>query len=381
MNDKILKIAIIVSVIPSYREGFYDRLFSRNDLLVKVYCQDRIPGMNLKTIHNKYPNNVQLLKFFATKRETLSWQFIPWKEVLSDYDVVFIEGNPRNLSHALFASFLRLFRKKVVLWTMAHSFRCNALTENVRLLWTRIFDFLFVYTDAEVDFLRRKGFTENYIVGMNNGLDQKNIDAAILMWPETRLQEWRNAQNLENRTLVLSCARLEPKNKFQQFVLALPAIVDRIPSLLWCVIGNGTEKAELESMVNTSGLSQHVRFVGELYNEAELAPWFLSSAIFVHPAAIGLGILHAFGYGLPVVTHGNSELHGPEYTAFEPELTGRNIYEGDIQHLSETVIKLLLDNEARASMKSYVQKVARGKYNVDVMVERFVQIAKRASIS
>jgi glycosyltransferase involved in cell wall biosynthesis len=262
---------------------------------------------------------------------------------------------------------------------MAHSFRGNALTENVRLLWSHIFDFLFVYTDAEVDFLRRKGFTENYIVGMNNGLDQKNIDAAILMWPQTRLQEWRIARNLESHSLLLSCARLEPKNKFQQFVLALPAIVDRVPSLLWCVIGSGPEQAELESMVNTAGLAKHVRFVGELYKEAELAPWFLSSEIFVQPAAVGIGIMHAFGYGLPVVTHGNPERHGPEYAAFERELTGRNFHEGDIQHLSETVIKLLHDSDARSSMKSYVHKVAREKYNVDVMVERFVQIAKRAS--
>lgn len=35
-NHKIFKIAIIVNIIPSYREGFYDRLFSRKDLLVKI---------------------------------------------------------------------------------------------------------------------------------------------------------------------------------------------------------------------------------------------------------------------------------------------------------------------------------------------------------
>ena len=379
MNDKILKIAIITNVIPSYREGFYDRLFSRKDVLVKVYCQDKIPGMNLKSIHNKYSSNVKLLKFISIKREKLAWQFIPWSEILNGYDVIFIMGNPRALSNVLFGSFLSLFRKKVVLWTRAHSFGSNALIENIRLFCSRIFDFLFLYTDAEVDYLRRKGFTKNYMLGMNIGLDQKNIDAAMLIWNEKRLHEWRITNNLESHTLLLSCARLEPKNKFQQVIKALPAIVDRVPNVLWCVIGSGTEQTGLASMINAAGLANHVRFVGELYNEEELAPWFLSSEIFVHPAAIGLSIIHSFGYGLPVVTHGNSKLHGPEYAAFEPEFTGRNFREGDIQNLAETVVGLLEDNEARSNMKRYVLRIAREKYNVDIMVERFVQIAKMAS--
>lgn len=378
MNDKILKIAIVTNIIASYREGFYDRVFSRKDVLVTVYCQDKIPGMNFKTIHNKYPDNVKLLKLISIKEEKLAWQFIPWSEILNGYDVIFIMGNPRVLSNVLFGSFLNLFQKKTVLWTRAHSFGSNALTENIRLFWSRSFNFLFLYTDAEVAYLQRKGFTKNHMLGMNNGLDQKNIDAVTLMWTEERLRQWRIVHNLENHTLLLSCTRLEPKNKLQLFIKALPAIVNRVPDVLWCIIGSGTEQANLVSMVNTAGLNDHVRFVGELYNEEELAPWFLSSEMFVHPAAIGLSIIHAFSYGLPVVTHGNSQLHGPEYAAFEQELTGRNFRENDIQHLAETVVGLLEDNEARSNMKMYVLKIAREKYNVDVMVERFVQIAKMA---
>lgn len=378
MDDKILNIAVITNVIPRYREGFYDRIFSRKDIFTTVYCQEKIPGMNLKTIHNKYPNNVKILKYISAKHDKLVWQFVPWTEILNCYDVVFVMGNPRVLSDLLFGSFLSIFRKKVVLWTMAHSFNNNLHTENIRLIWSRIFDFIFLYTDAEVNYLRRKGFTKNYMVGMNNGLDQKQIDAAILNWSQNRLHEWRSAHNLKNHTLVLSCARLETKNKFQQVVKALTTIVDHIPNILWCVIGSGAEQTELVSMVNTVGLSNHVRFVGELYNEDELAPWFLSSEVFIHPAAIGLSIMHAFGYGLPVVTHGNSDRHGPEYAAFEPELTGRNFFEDDIQGLAETVVGLLEDNEARLKMKNNVLIIAREKYNVDVMVERFVQIAKMA---
>ena len=377
-NVEVIRIAIIINVVASYREGFYDRLMSRKDMSITIYCQENIPGLNIKTIHNKYSNNVYLLKCVSAKRERLSWQFIPWKKVLSEYDVVFIEGNPRNISHVLFASYLLLKKKNVVLWTMAHSFRANMLTENIRLLWSRIFKYIFVYSDAEVKYLRNKGFIKNIIIGMNNGLDQCIIDSTINMWPETKINEWKIQHNISNRTLLLSCARLEYKNKYHQFIKALPAIVTNIPNILWCIIGNGPEKEKLEYLVKKYKLSEYVKFVGEIYNEYELAPWFLTSELFIHPAAIGLSIMHAFGYGLPVVTHGNSERQNPEYAAFEAGLTGLNFMEDNVTDLSDTVIKLLDDNIVRIRMKKYVQYIARNKYNVDVMVERFVDIAKTA---
>lgn len=376
---RALKVAIITNIIPRYRDGFYDRLFARRDLLVKVYCQNNIPGMNLKTIHNKYPNNVKLLKFISAQREKVVWQFLPWKEILRDYDVVFVDGNPRVLSDVLLATYLQLFRKKVVMWTMAHSFSANLITEKLRLFWSRIFKFIFVYNDAEVTYLQNKGFTNKFILGMNNGLDQKKIDAATLKWPESRLKEWRQLNGLENRTLLLSCARLEEKNKFELVVQALPLMVAQFPNLIWCVIGDGDDKIKLASIVDDAGLLNYVRFIGELYEENELAPWFLSSKVFIHPAAIGLSLLHSFGYGLPVVTHGKAEFHGPEYAAFEPNITGRNFCIGNPRSLADIIVKLLQDRDALANMKNYVLKVAREKYNVDVMVDRFVEISKKAS--
>jgi glycosyltransferase involved in cell wall biosynthesis len=375
----VTTVAIITNVIPSYREGFYDRLFSRDDLLVDVYCQTDIPGINHKTIHDKYPANVKIVTALSVKGEALVWQFMPWRRILFGYDVVFVDGNPRILSHALAATVLRLSCRNVVLWTMARSYRANKFTERTRLLWTRIFDRLFVYTDAEALYLRQNGFAGHDIGAMNNGLDHTKIDSVICEWDQPRLDAWRKAIHLESRSILLSCARLNPKNKFEQVIDALPAIVRRVPNVIWCVIGNGIEAGKLASLVRQAGLDGHVRFVGELYDERDLAPWFLSAAVLVHPGAIGLSILHAFGYGLLVVTHGNAEHHGPEFAAFEEGLSGRTFRENDVQSLATTIIGLSKDEPARNSMKAYVQHVARTQYNADVMVDRFVEMAKRAT--
>src|SRR5215204_3301432 len=217
-------VAIVTNVIPSYRAGFYDRLFARQDILVDVYCQSHIPGMNLRTIHDRYGSRVTLVKSFSAAGEALAWQFLPWRQILFHYDVVFVAGNPRVVSHALAATLLRLLRRNVFLWTMGHSYGANSVTELIRLRWTRMFRHIFLYTDAEVRVLRRHGFGNHRLTAMNNGLDQTKIDRAIIAWDDARLSAWRRAHDLDNRTILLSCTRLDPKNKFGLMLDALPAI-------------------------------------------------------------------------------------------------------------------------------------------------------------
>lgn len=378
MDKKTLKIGIVLNIIPSYRGGFYDIIFENKEVEVTVYAQDMIPGMNLNLIHDHYPNNVKLVPFICAKREKIGWQFLPFYDLFTKYDVVFVDGNPRQVSHFVLATIMRLFRKKVVLWTMAHSFRGFAPTENLRLFWSRIFKYIYVYTDGEVAFLREKGFKNQYIVGMNNGLNQKKIDAAISEWTTERLEEWKDNQGLKGFQLLLSCSRLDPKNKYELIIQALPLILEKNSKVIWCVIGKGVEEENLKQLVEAKGLTANVRFVGEIYSETDLSPWFLSSELFIHPAAIGLSILHSFGYGLPVVTNGNKHLHNPEYAAFENGLTGANYIENDSEDLALVIIKLLGDKKTRDAMKLYVQKIAREKYNSEVMSERFLKIARKA---
>lgn len=376
---KKLKIAIITNIITTYRKGFYDRLFKREDMFVKIYCQDYMPGMNFNSIHERYPDNIRIIKYISAEKEQIAWQFLPWHEIIAEFDVVFVSGNPRVVSDFLFSTYLRLINKRVVLWTMAHSFRGIKITEDLRLLWSRIFPLIFVYTDKEVVFLRNKGFKKQYILGMNNGLDQKKIDKVIKLYPEEKLKEWRETKAFQNRTIIVSSARLESKNKFELVIKAIPKIVKKIPDLLWCLIGGGSEEEKLKKLVTEMGIERHVTFIGALYEEEKLAPYFLSSQLFIHPAAVGLGLLHAFGYGLPVIIHSQSYLHGPEYGAFTDNLTGKNFINNDPDDLAKVIVSLLNSPSLRMSMKLNVQKIAREQYNVDVMVERFVEMAKYAS--
>jgi glycosyltransferase involved in cell wall biosynthesis len=372
--SKKISVALITNIIPKYREGFFDRILLDNSINIDIFCQKEIPGMNIKTIHQKYHKKVNLVKYFSADGEKIAWQFLPFFRLLRKYDVFIVQGNPRYLSDLFFGTLLRILNKKVVLWTMAHSYNSNKNFESIRLLWTKIFNYIFVYTDAEVLYLQKRGFDKKHIIGMNNGLDQKEIDSEIKKWTSELLKNWKTSLNLDNKVILLSCARVVEKNKFLNFLEIFPNVLKYNKNIVWCIIGDGDEIDLLKNKSIELGINKNILFIGEIYDQNRLAPWFLCSTLFIHPGAIGLGLLQAYGYGLPVITHGNKANHGPEFAAFSNNETGYTYIENDYINLKNVVISSLENFDNLADIRNNIWYIARQKYNVDIMAERFLGI-------
>lgn len=368
-----IHVAIVVNFLTSYREGFYRKLLAVEGLTVTVYCHEPPPHLNLTSIHKQFSDNVRIVpgKFLLGEKIVLSW--LPWLDLFTKYDLVYVEGNPRYFSMALLATMLRLTGRRVVLWAMVHSFRNFHLGLLLRLFWYRMFKQVLVYSDAEANFLSAKGFDQQ-IVGINNGVDYELITKAALAWPHSRLREWRDSNGLGNRTIILSCSRLDKKNKFEQILQVLPQLIKNHPTLLWCVIGDGPERIALEAQTRELGLKNHVRFLGKIYSENEQAPWFLSSQLLAHPGAIGLTLLHAMAFGLPVVTHKDARRHGPEFAAMIPGEHGLTHCEDALDEISSSLLELLNNESLCRKMGHAGKKVVKDRYNTGVMVTRFLRM-------
>lgn len=376
-----LRVALVTNVVPHYRAAFFARLLGRSDMNVQVFCQASLPGMHVATSHGDLGDRVTLVDYVGLSRERLGWQRLPWRQLLSSYDVLIVAANPRVLSNVVLTSMARLLGKPVVLYGQAHTAGAHRLTERLRLWWWRRFDHLLVYTDGEVHQLRARGFKRQHLVGINNGLDQRRIDEAAAAWDGERLRAWQATQALPRRTVVLSCARLEPKNRFDLWLEAMPAVVSRFPDLIWCVIGDGRQRDALEAQAQRLGLAGSIRWLGAIHDETLLAPWFLSSALLAHPAGIGLSLLHAFGYGLPVVTHDDASNQMPEFDAFIPGETGLLYEHGQSASLARAVCQCLADESARRRMGARARQIAQQQFNVEVMAERFAGMAHAAARS
>jgi glycosyltransferase involved in cell wall biosynthesis len=368
-----MNVAVVTNVIASYRRGLYRCLLKSSEHRIHIFCQSHLPGFNLELIDHEFAEHVTILPFWGSERG-LVWQQLPLRRLWRQYDAYVFYGNPRVLSNVLWATLFRLLGRRVVIRGQAHSAGANAVTEWARLLWWRLFDAIVVYTDEEAAMLAQRGFARKRVVGLNNGLDQQEIERAKAAWPKGRLASWQAEQSLAGRPVLLSVSRLVPEKRFEFVLDAIPSLVRQFPDLVWCVIGDGSARADLEDRAGRLGVDEHVRWLGAIYDEHDLAPWFLSSWVLVHPGGIGLTLLHASGYGVPVVIHDNVEHHGPEIAAFKNDKHGISFAEGDVGAFCAAVSTLLTDDALRRQLGRNALQVARTEYNTDVMAERFLSV-------
>src|SRR5205085_9067419 len=109
------------------------------------------------------------------------------------------------------------------------------------------------------------------------------------------------------------------------------------------------------------------------------APWFLSSSCFVYPGSIGLSLLHAFGYGLPVITHADRRRHGPEIAALVHEWNGLECDAASPAALADCMRRLCADADLRERLGRHAYETVVNRYSMDIMVDRFVSAIGIAS--
>jgi glycosyltransferase involved in cell wall biosynthesis len=374
---KIIRVAIVTNIIPPYRRDYFRRIFDDEALEVTVYCQEHIPKMNITSIHREFGERIVTMRYVGASNEIFGWQIFPLSLLFNNFDVYFIYGNPRIISNVFISLLLRALGKKVVICGQLHTYGSRKIFENIRLAWWKMFRFIYLYNEEEIPKLKQKiGFSNKIMVGMNNGLDQDTINLAQANWPYERLITWQKEQMLYDRLVMLSCARLVEKNRFEWVIATLAELRVHKPNLLWCVIGSGPEKQSLQAKAEELGVSDSIHWVGPLYEEEQLAPWFMSAKIMVHPDAMGLSLIHAFAYGLPVVTHDNPAKHGPEFVALKSGVNGLTYRYGDQKSMCEVILDSLshdvnLSNNARITAES--------RFNTRVMALRFREMCLLAT--
>jgi phosphatidylinositol alpha-1,6-mannosyltransferase len=98
-------------------------------------------------------------------------------------------------------------------------------------------------------------------------------------------------------------AGLERYKGIDEVIRILPRVRERIPSIMYLVMGEGTDRARLERLVATVGVGDHVRFLGYVPEEDKAAHLRLSDGFVMPSRGEGFGIvyLEAMACGVPVL--------------------------------------------------------------------------------
>jgi glycosyltransferase involved in cell wall biosynthesis len=205
-----------------------------------------------------------------------------------------------------------------------------------------------------------------------NSLDHSEIDFARRWWQDRpeELADFRREHGLNQGPVVFFLSRLLPANRADLLIQATAALVSEFPALKTVIIGNGQpEKERLVSLAAQAGVAGNVIFQDGIYDEMRLAPWFLSANLVCYPANMGLSLLHSFWYGVPVVTHRNLDIQGPEVAALEHGVNGLSYDYGNVASLAGAMRQIITDERLRESMSHAARRTVENRFTIPRMVD------------
>lgn len=364
-----INVQIIQPVVPSYREPLFKTLFEDDRFQVYIMAGQKEPyGVtSVKPFHQ----NIDLQHPIAVFAKVLMWQkdlmLLPH---MGRGDILIINGNVKFLSNYPLILLARKKGIKVIWWGHAWSATSNKLSFFIRTLVMKIVaDAFLVYTQTEKKLLLKYGFDESSIHYMNNTIYQKEIFRLKEEIPANQIVTFKSVHGLAEKKVLLFVGRLKgyPKTELDLAIRSLSLLNNDNNFYKLVVIGDGPDRRRLEVLADDIGQSRNVLFTGRIYEETELAPWFLSANCFVFPGPIGLSLLHAFSYGLPVVTHEDRANQMPEIAALIDGKNGALFRRGDIRDLAKQITLVVSESE---KFRSGALETVKNDFSFDSMIDR-----------
>jgi glycosyltransferase involved in cell wall biosynthesis len=377
----MLNVQIVQPLVPDYRVSFFNALMQDSQYKIQVFASEALPGtQSLRSAPCTNPSvhlNHPCITFFNHR---LLWQKgLHLEDRLRAGDVLVVCGNARFLSN--YPLIWRAKQRKVatVWWGIGTMPRQNPLNGFLRRQIMRWTDVILLYTEREREEFLRMGFPSDRLFAINNAIDQEPIQEAIKQWSPTRLCEFQQQQGLIGKQVFLFCGRIMQKARVDLAIEALALLVRENQECILVIIGDGEERSNLQELAQRLGVKDSIRWLGALYDQTVMAPWFLSAKLFVYPGYIGLSIMHAMGYGLPVITHHNMSNQSPEVAALREGHNGALFEENSSEDLSRKMLSLIVDEKIRQYMSEQATATATQEFTLKEMVRRFCESVHTAA--
>jgi glycosyltransferase involved in cell wall biosynthesis len=376
-----IKVLIVQPVLPHYRVPLFAALAAIDDFSLTVAASPKFPGT---------PNSISGAPAWADLSHPCSslGQQIFWQHSLrlpADMgagDVLVFNGNPRILSNL--PLFLQARRRRIGTLWWGHGWSSSSVAWRARIRYRlmRQADAVLLYTDAEVCALRAMlPEWRRPLFALNNTIDTAPSVQAALKWPKDRLDRFRSGHDLSGARLLLFCGRLRsvPPTELEVALRAFAELYTEDSRWRMAIVGDGEERARLQRLGGTLGINAGLLWPGAIYDEQELAPWFLCADALVNPGAIGLSLLHAFSYGLPVVTHSDQRRHGPEIAALIDGRNGLLFARADARDLARQLRTLCLEPDTGSRMRAAARETIMTTFGFEAMVGRFAEAIRSAA--
>ncbi len=365
-----LRVVIQQPALAQYRVPFFRELAKRPgiDLLVAYGNEKGIPSV----APDGFAGVLTPMHEFKVLGSELRWHSAHYRYATPRHaDVLVLSWSTRYITLLPALVQARWNNVGTVLWGHGYSKAETRLRENSRGALADFADSVLFYNHTSAQRFIDRGYSapERVFVALNT-LDITAINAAKERWEAdpAGLAGFRREHGLHG-PVILFVSRLTASNRVDLLLNAAASLRRDVPDLKVVIIGAGPEGDSLKQLAKSLGIQDSVVFAGAIYEEARLAPYFLSASVFCYPVNIGLSLIHSMAYGLPVVTSDRMTAQNPEIEAFQDGVNGCCYRDGDADALGGVLGLILTDPELRARLSRGARATVTQDFNISKMVD------------
>lgn len=373
-----IRVTVVDPSLAGYRVPFYRRLAAVDDIDLHVlYGDTGRPNAQPDGFRADYVPRPR----YNVGGHPVYWHPAQLQAARSDSHVVVLNWDVHyaSLVPALVAARARGVR--TILWGHGVNRNDGTIRAWPRRAVGRLADVLLAYTRQAARRLAESGFDSDRVFAAPNSLDQTAIQHARanrLLRPD-ELHGFKLDHDLHPGPVVLFVSRLDRPRRVDVLIQATRILRERFAQVRTIIVGGGPAESSLRDLVDQLDLNDHVRFVGPVYDETALSAWYCSADAFVFPSFMGLSVLHAMGYRLPVVIGDDISAHGPEAEAVRDRENGLLFRHNDPTDLARKLELLLCDHALRERLAANALRTAMYGYSIDAMLDGFVAAIRRAA--
>lgn len=375
-----VRVAQLMPDVRPYRVGFFERLAQRPDVKMTVYAGHPNPGHGGPVSRPAVAVPVVDVKnrFYSRRSVKIMWQTGALRMLRSDADVLVCQEVVSNLSVWAIRLLHRRAGKRLVLMGFFYRPEGSGMIAVVR---DRMRSFLrasasaFVaYTEQGRDELLSEGAPEDSVFVTRNTLDTERLMRLAQEVGQPASEKVLLRLGIPKEAIVLAfVGRLRTVKRLEVAIEAVRILNQRldVPVLL-LVIGDGEERAGLAARAN----GVPVRFVGQTYDDTELAELLSVASLLVLPGSVGLTCVLAFSNGLPVVTtDAGATTQTPEFAYVRDDENAVVVKAPEAVMYANVIEELLSDQDRMRRLAAGAVESAKA-LTMERMVDAFVKAVR-----
>lgn len=371
------RVLVVQRIVPPYRVPLFRALAASPEAAYEFAYGEQRTGSALESV--AAPDGIAVHPVHNTYLAPRGRELAVWQRGVSAlvssgaYDVVIAEFNPRIASNVRAFAAARSRGVPFVWWGHGAGPNAGAATVRTRVVLARMADAVIFYNEAQADRFVRAGLPRDRVFVAPNSLDVSTIT--------THAHPPACTADLARRDRVLTVGRLIREKRVDLLVRAFALARSRFGARQrLTIVGDGPERAALEQLAASLGVSDAVEFAGSLYDPAALAPYFDSAWTMVSPGGIGLAAVQSLAFGVPVLL-ADGEPHGPEASALTDGENAVFFPSGRIEAMADALVALERDPVRWLALARAARATSDARFGLDRMTAAFDRAVRHVCAS